>query len=88
MRVLVVDDDSDTREMLKAVPSECQADVITAASAAEAIKYISRTLLNLPNLYLWSQTLRAEDRVANRSADRILHKQLCGRRRTLSEIYG
>ncbi|HET6977295.1 MAG TPA: ATP-binding protein [Pyrinomonadaceae bacterium] len=42
VRVLVVDDDSDTRQMLKAVLSECQADVITAASAAEAIKEIER----------------------------------------------
>lgn len=42
VRVLVVDDDSDTREMLKAVLSECQADVITAASAAEAIEEIER----------------------------------------------
>jgi len=42
VRVLVVDDDSDTRQMLKAVLSECQADVITAASAAEAIKEIKQ----------------------------------------------
>ena len=42
VRVLVVDDDSDTREMLRAVLSECQADVITAASAAEAIEEIER----------------------------------------------
>ena len=42
VRVLVVDDDSDTRQMLKAVLSECQADVITAASAAEAIKEIEQ----------------------------------------------
>ena len=42
LRVLVVDDDSDTRQMLKAVLSECRADVITAASAAEAIKEIER----------------------------------------------
>jgi len=40
--VLVVDDDSDTRQMLKAVLSECQAHVITAASAAEAIEEIER----------------------------------------------
>ena len=40
--VLVVDDDSDTRQMLKAVLSECQADVIIAASAAEAIEEIER----------------------------------------------
>jgi PAS domain S-box-containing protein len=42
VRVLVVDDDSDTRQMLKAVLSECQADVITASSAAEAIKEIEQ----------------------------------------------
>ena len=42
VRVLVVDDDSDTRQMLQAVLSECQADVITATSAAEAIKEIAR----------------------------------------------
>jgi CheY-like chemotaxis protein len=42
VRVLVVDDDSDTRQVLKAVLSECHADVITAASAAEAIKEIER----------------------------------------------
>ena len=40
--VLVVDDDSDTRQMLKAVLSECQAHVIIAASAAEAIDEIER----------------------------------------------
>ena len=42
VRVLVVDDDFDTRQMLKAVLSECQADVITASSAAEAIKEIQQ----------------------------------------------
>jgi PAS domain S-box-containing protein len=42
VRVLVVDDDSDTRQMLQAVLSECQADVFTASSAAEAIKEIER----------------------------------------------
>ena len=42
VRVLIVDDDSDTRQMLKAVLSECQAEVITAASAAEAIKEIEQ----------------------------------------------
>jgi PAS domain S-box-containing protein len=42
VRVLVVDDDSDTRQMLKAVLSECHAEVITAASAAEAIKEIEQ----------------------------------------------
>lgn len=42
VRVLVVDDDFDTRQMLKAVLCECHADVITAASAAEAIREIEQ----------------------------------------------
>lgn len=40
VRVLVVDDDLETREMLHAVLSHCNADVITAASAAEALQAI------------------------------------------------
>ena len=40
VRVLIVDDDLDTRQMLSAVLSQCEADVITAASAAEALKEI------------------------------------------------
>jgi len=42
LRVLVVEDDPDTRQMLKALLSECNADVITVPSAAEAIKEIGR----------------------------------------------
>jgi PAS domain S-box-containing protein len=42
LRVLVVDDDSDTREMLDAVLSECAAEVVTAANAAEAVQEIAR----------------------------------------------
>jgi PAS domain S-box-containing protein len=42
VRVLVVDDDSDTRQMLKAALSECQAEVVTASSVAEAIGEIER----------------------------------------------
>ena len=42
MCVLVDDDDSDSRQMLKAVLSECRAHVIIAASAAEAIDEIER----------------------------------------------
>lgn len=42
VRVLIVDDDSDTRQMLNAVLSECQAEVIIAASAAQAIVEIER----------------------------------------------
>lgn len=42
LRVLVVEDDPDTRQMLKALLSEYNADVITVPSAAEAIKEIGR----------------------------------------------
>ena len=42
LRVLLVDDDSNTGQMSKAALSECQADVTTKASAAKAIKEIER----------------------------------------------
>jgi PAS domain S-box-containing protein len=40
VRVLIVDDDHDTRQMLNAVLSQCEAEVITAASASEALREI------------------------------------------------
>jgi CheY-like chemotaxis protein len=40
--VLVVDDDWDTLEMLSAILCECDAEVVTVASAAEAILEIER----------------------------------------------
>ena len=42
VRVLIVDDDFDTRQMLNAVLSQCEADVMTVASAAEALREIER----------------------------------------------
>ena len=42
LRVLVVDDDWDTLEMLSAILCECDAEVVTVASAAEAILEIER----------------------------------------------
>jgi PAS domain S-box-containing protein len=42
VRVLIVDDDSETREMLHAVLIQCAADVSTAASVAEALQEIKR----------------------------------------------
>lgn len=42
VRVLIVDDDFDTRQMLDAVLSQCQAEVISVGSAAEAIHEIER----------------------------------------------
>ncbi len=42
VRVLVVDDDPDTREMLAAFLSRADADVVTASTAAEALREIER----------------------------------------------
>ncbi len=43
LRVLVVDDEADTRELLAAVLDSCGAQVIVAASAAEAFAQFERT---------------------------------------------
>ena len=42
VRVLIVDDDLDTRLMLNAVLSQCEAEVTAVASVAEALKEIDR----------------------------------------------
>jgi CheY-like chemotaxis protein/nitrogen-specific signal transduction histidine kinase len=41
LRVLVVDDEADTREMLRAVLEHCNVEVITAGSASEALEAIT-----------------------------------------------
>lgn len=43
LRVLVVDDESDTRDVLKAMLGECGAEVISAGSAAEALEVFERS---------------------------------------------
>jgi signal transduction histidine kinase/CheY-like chemotaxis protein len=40
VKVLVVDDEADARELLKRVLAECEAEVFTAASAAEAVQLL------------------------------------------------
>jgi signal transduction histidine kinase len=42
LRVLVVDDEADTRDMLRAVLEHCHAEVVTAESASEALAEIAR----------------------------------------------
>jgi signal transduction histidine kinase/ActR/RegA family two-component response regulator len=42
LRVLVVDDEADTRDMLRAVLEHCDAEVITAGSASEALEAVAR----------------------------------------------
>ena len=41
LRVLTVDDEEDTREMIRAVLEHCKMEVITAASAAEALEVLA-----------------------------------------------
>ena len=43
LRVLVVDDEADTRDMLRAVLEHCSAEVITAESASEALDVIAHS---------------------------------------------
>jgi signal transduction histidine kinase len=42
LRVLVVDDEADTRDMLRAVLEDCKMEVITAGSASEALELVTR----------------------------------------------
>jgi signal transduction histidine kinase/ActR/RegA family two-component response regulator len=42
IRVLVVDDQPDTRDLIKQVLEECRAEVVTAASADEALRALQR----------------------------------------------
>jgi CheY-like chemotaxis protein len=42
VRVLVVDDDRDTRQLLAHLLTECEAEVVTAGSAAEALEELHR----------------------------------------------
>ena len=43
LRVLAVDDEADTREMIRAVLEHCKMEVITAASASEALEAIAQS---------------------------------------------
>ncbi len=52
LRVLVVDDDPDARELVKTILTQCRAVVETAASAAEAISVITRHDGRQPDLLI------------------------------------
>jgi PAS domain S-box-containing protein len=43
LRVLAVDDEADTREMIRAVLEHCKMEVITAASASEALEVVAKS---------------------------------------------
>jgi CheY-like chemotaxis protein len=47
LRVLIVDDEPDTRELIKRVLSDCNADVVTADSAPAALSLLPRWLPDL-----------------------------------------
>jgi PAS domain S-box-containing protein len=47
LKILVVDDEKDTRDMLKAGLGQCGADVLVAASAAEALEAIGQSAPDL-----------------------------------------
>ena len=67
VRVLVVDDDADSREMLRTVLHQCGADVIVAASGREALQALDRAIpdvlvcdLGMPDMdgYVLMQQIR------------------------------
>ncbi len=43
LRVLVVDDEADTREMIRAVLEHCKMEVVPAASASEALEALAHS---------------------------------------------
>ena len=43
VRVLVVDDEQESRELVRRLLEECEASVVTAASAAEALAVLRRS---------------------------------------------
>jgi CheY-like chemotaxis protein/two-component sensor histidine kinase len=47
IKVLVVDDDNDARDLIRRILEECHADVLTAASAAEALAIIPEVKPNV-----------------------------------------
>ncbi len=59
LRILVVDDDEDTREMLRFILEQCEIQVTTASSAKEALKVLS--LPSKPDILLCDVGMPDED---------------------------
>ncbi|HEX6185532.1 MAG TPA: ATP-binding protein [Pyrinomonadaceae bacterium] len=58
LRVLAVDDEADTREMIRAVLEHCKMEVVTAASASEALEAIAQSH---PNILISDLGMPGED---------------------------
>lgn len=52
LRVLVVDEDEDTRRLVKTILTQCGGQVITTASAREALEIMARPLAQRPEILL------------------------------------
>ena len=61
LRVLVVDDDADTRTLLRALLERCGAAVALAASAAEALEHLRRAEAALPDVLVSDIGMPHED---------------------------
>jgi CheY-like chemotaxis protein/two-component sensor histidine kinase len=76
LRVLVVDDEADTRDMLRAVLEHCHAEVITAGSASEALAAITQAR---PDVLISDVGMPEEDGYALIASVRALPAERGGR---------
>ena len=76
LRVLAVDDEADTREMIRAVLEHCKIEVITAASASEALEAIVQSR---PDVLLSDLGMPGEDGYALIEKVRALPPERGGR---------
>jgi CheY-like chemotaxis protein len=74
MQVLVVDDEADARELIRRILSDCHADVLTAATATEALHLL--------------QTARPDLLVSDIGMPEIDGFELLGRVRALGPAHG
>ena len=76
LRVLVVDDEADTRDMLRAVLEQCRIEVITAGSASEALEVLANSR---PDVLISDLGMPGEDGYALISKVRKLPAESGGR---------
>ena len=76
LRVLVVDDEADTRDMIRAVLEHCKMEVITAGSASEALEAIAQSR---PDVFISDLGMPGEDGYALIAKVRALPAERGGR---------